>query len=67
MDRIDPIEPRPSWVPPIAPARPERISRERREQALRERREPGSRRRAPGEDARPDDDGPEGRHVDIRA
>ncbi len=68
MDRIDPIEPRPTWIPPIAPARSDRVSRERRERSRQERREPGSGRSTPGEDARrPDDGGCEGRHVDVRA
>ncbi|HSZ69949.1 MAG TPA: hypothetical protein VK756_06285 [Solirubrobacteraceae bacterium] len=75
MDRIERIEPRPTWIAPIERERPERGARERREERAREERE----RRAREERARPTGPAPErradeaddepraGGHIDVRA
>jgi hypothetical protein len=69
MDRISPIEPRPPWTPPIAPARPDGTSRERREE-----RQTGDRKRAPRRERPPEERDPQagededgGAHIDVRA
>jgi len=69
MDPIQPIEPRPTWIPPIARERPEQGARERREQAAREERERRARRRPPPTAGRSEDEAGEGGHghVDVRA
>jgi hypothetical protein len=68
MDRIEPVEPRPTWIPPIAPERPERGQRERRENQLREARERRSRRQQAGREtpAQPEEQ-TGGGHIDVRA
>ncbi len=66
MDRIPPIAPRSRFEPPLAPARPARVSRERREQ------------QPPGEERRPRPRKPQGEppvaeecdggpHIDVQA
>jgi hypothetical protein len=69
VDRIEPVEPRPTWIPPIAPERPERGQRERRENKLREERERRARREPTGRDtpAQPEEGTDAGGHIDVRA
>jgi hypothetical protein len=67
VDRIEPVEPRPTWIPPLAPERPERGQRERREHKLREERERRSRREPPPRASDPREETDEGGHIDVRA
>jgi hypothetical protein len=68
MDPISPIEPRPLLIAPIAPARPDGLSRERRrEQPRAGDREPRPRREPPHGEHEPDDEDTGGRHIDVRA
>jgi len=69
MDRIEPVEPRPTWIPPIAPERPERGQRERRENQLREKQLREARERRPLREppVQPDDETGQGGHIDVRA
>jgi hypothetical protein len=69
VDRIEPVEPRPTWIPPIAPERPERGQRERREHKLREERERQSRREPASSEApaHPEDETGADGHIDVRA
>jgi hypothetical protein len=67
VDRIEPVEPRPTWIPPIAAERPERGQRERRENKLREERERRSRRQPPDREGHPEDETGAGGHIDVRA
>jgi hypothetical protein len=69
VDRIEPVEPRPTWIPPIAPERPERGQRERRENKLREERERRSPRKPPEREApaQADEESGAGGHIDVRA
>ena len=76
MDPIQPIEPRSPWISELAPAqaqrdRSETVQRERRKASAGGERKPGPRRKPPGEERGqergPDEDGPEGRHIDVRA
>ncbi len=66
MDRIPPIEPRSRFEPPLAPAQPGRVARERREQPPREEHKPP--RRKPSREQRdPGDEQGDGPHIDVRA
>jgi len=67
MDPIQPIEPRHPWIEPLSREQPERGARERREQAARERQEREARHAARKSKDEPEDDGREGRHIDVRA
>jgi hypothetical protein len=68
MEPIRPIEPRSRWESPLAPAAVERLTRERREQRPDEERRRRARTPEPADGQRgPDEDGNEGRHVDVRA
>jgi hypothetical protein len=69
VDRIEPVEPRPTWIPPIAPERPERGQRERRENKLREERERRSRREPTRRQvpAQPEQETGADGHIDVHA
>jgi hypothetical protein len=75
VSRIEPIEPRPTWITPVERERPERDPRERREERAREEREQRARaererraaERARGAETHTDDGSGEGRHIDVRA
>ncbi len=65
MDPIQPIGPRPPWIAELAAEQTRGLTRERR----RKSNDPklGPRRESPHEPDDPDEDGPEGRHIDVRA
>ncbi len=65
MDRIPPIAPRSRFEPPLGPARPARVSRERREQPPGEERRPRPRKPL-GEPPGADESGT-GPHIDVQA
>lgn len=77
MDPIQPIEPHPPWISPLAPAqrqsdRSKPGQRERRRTPRSADSEPRSGRKPPGEEHGPGEhgsgeDGSEGRHIDVRA
>ncbi len=75
MGRIEPIEPRPTWIAPVERERPERDPRERREEREREAREQRARAererraadRARDAETHADDESGGGRHIDVRA
>ena len=65
MDPIQPIGPRPPWIAELAAEQTQSLSKKRRERSgvdakLGPRRPP----RTPDD---PDEDPPEGRHIDVRA
>jgi hypothetical protein len=65
MDPIQPIGPRPPWIAELAAEQTLSLSRERRKQAGGdEKRRPRQRPRKPDG---PDEDTPDGRHIDVRA
>ncbi len=68
MDPIQPIGPRPPWIAELAAEQTQSLSRERRRTPGVNERKPGPRREPPRR-ARtgPDEEGPEGRHIDVRA
>jgi hypothetical protein len=66
MDPIQPIGPRPPWIAELATEQTRSLSRERREKSGGdEKRRP--RRSPPREPDGPDEDTPDGRHIDVRA
>jgi hypothetical protein len=70
MDPIQPIGPRPPWIAELVAEQTKGVSRERRRKAGGDAK-PGP-RREPHERSLPesdthDGDGPEGRHIDVRA
>lgn len=73
MDPINPIEPRSRWIAELAPAqrRGETLSKTGRREGRKttRRADPGAepRHEPPRERDGPDDEGTEGRHVDVRA
>ncbi len=67
MDPIQPIEPRSRWISELAPAQAQSVSRERRKPPRSADRKREPRREPPREEREPEDDGPEGRHIDVRA
>jgi hypothetical protein len=67
MDPIQPIGPRPPWIAELVAEQTQSLSRERRGTSRRDARKPGPPRKPPREERGADGDGPEGRHIDIRA
>jgi hypothetical protein len=67
MDPIQPIGPRPPWIAELAAEQTQSLSRERRRTSGGSERKPGPRREPSREEHGPEDDGPEGRHIDVRA
>ena len=70
MDPIQPIGPRPPWTAELAAEQTQSLSRERRKTPRDADRRTGPRREPPREEHggnSPEDDGPEGRHIDVRA
>lgn len=72
MDPIQPIGPRPPWLTELVAEQTQSASRERRRSISKRSprdRDRGSepRREAPQEKHGPEDDGPDGRHIDVRA
>jgi hypothetical protein len=68
MDPIEPIEPHPRWIPPLAPPRARRSERERRERDRDQHETPRPRREPPTAKPRSGDDrNGEGGHIDVRA
>ena len=74
MDPIQPIGPRPPWIAELAAEQTQRLSREQRKPISDRSRSkadrktgPGPRREPPREERDPEDEGPEGRHIDVRA
>jgi hypothetical protein len=65
MDPIQPIGPRAPWIAELAAEQTQSLSRKRREKSGGdEQRGP---RRPPRETDGPDEDTPDGRHIDVRA
>jgi hypothetical protein len=67
MDPIQPIGPRPPWIAELAAEQTQSLSRERRRAAGGSERKPRPRREPPRKQDGPDEEGPEGRHIDVRA
>jgi hypothetical protein len=67
MDPIQPIEPRSRWISELAPPQTQGAARERRKSPRGADRKGDPRRKPPGEEREPEDKGPEGRHIDVRA
>ena len=67
MDPIQPIGPRPPWIAELAAEQTQSLSRERRRAAGGSERKPRPRREPPRKQDGPDGEGPEGRHIDVRA
>jgi hypothetical protein len=67
MDPIQPIGPRPPWIAELAAEQTQNLSRERRKTPRDAGRRTGPRREPPREPEEPGEDGPEGRHIDVRA
>ncbi len=70
MDPIQPIGPRPPWIAELAAEQTQSLSRERRKTPRDVDRRTGPHREPPhaereGDD--PEDDSPQGRHIDVRA
>jgi hypothetical protein len=75
MDPIQPIEPRSRWISELAPPQAQSASRERRKTSpdgdrKREPRRESREAHGPEDDRhigdRPEDDRPDGRHIDVR-
>lgn len=72
MDPIQPIGPRPPWIAELAAEQTQNVSRERRKPPSDRSprgadRRTGARREPHREEHGPEDDGSEGRHIDVRA
>ncbi len=67
MDPIQPIGPRPPWIAELAAEQTQSLSRERRRTSGGSERKRRPRREPPREQDGPDEEGPEGRHIDVRA
>jgi hypothetical protein len=66
MDPIQPIGPRPPWIAELAAEQTRSLARERRGAADGSERKRG-RREPTREEHGPEDDGPDGRHIDVHA
>jgi hypothetical protein len=66
MDPIQPIGPRPPWIAELAAEQTRSLSRERRKKSSGDA-QLGPRRPPPREPDDPDEDKPDGRHIDVRA
>jgi hypothetical protein len=67
MDPIQPIGPRPPWTAELVAEQTQSISRERRKTPRDADRGTKQRRRPRREEPGHEDDGPAGRHIDVRA
>ncbi len=67
MDPIQPIGPRPPWIAELAAEQTRSLSRERRGRAGESERKRGPRREPAREEHGPEDDDPDGRHIDVHA
>jgi hypothetical protein len=67
MDPIQPIGPRPPWIAELAAEQTRSLSRERREAPEGSGRKRRSRREPPRAQEGTDEEGPEGRHIDVHA
>ncbi len=65
MDPIQPIGPRPPWIAELAAEQTRSLSKRRKRSGVDAKLRP--RRQPPLEPDDPDDDTPEGRHIDVRA
>ncbi len=65
MDPIQPIGPRPPWIAELAAEQTRSLSKRRKRSGVDAKL--GSRRQPPREPEDPDEDTPEGRHIDVRA
>lgn len=70
MDPIQPIGPRPPWIAELAAEQTQSLSRERRRTSGGSERKPRAHRepaREENDGDGPEDEGPEGRHIDVHA
>jgi hypothetical protein len=65
MDPIQPIGPRPPWIAELAAEQTQNLSKRRRRSGVDAKL--GPRRPPPREPDDPDEDQPDGRHIDVRA
>jgi hypothetical protein len=65
MDPIQPIGPRPPWIAELAAEQTQSLSKRRKRSGVDAKL--GPRRRPRREPDDPDEDAPEGRHIDVRA
>lgn len=66
MDPIQPIGPRPPWIAELAAEQTRSLSKKRRDRPGVDAKL-GARRPPPREADDPDEDTPDGRHIDVRA
>jgi hypothetical protein len=67
MDPIQPIERRSPWASELAAAQTQGVSRNRRKTPRDTDRKTGQRRERSSGEQGPEREGPEGRHIDVRA